>query len=47
VKLDDADLALMDGRKRKRRNALLLVFFILVVFGGMFGMLAQSYMHRE
>jgi hypothetical protein len=47
VKLDDAELALLDGRKRKRRNTLLLVFFILVIFGGMFGMLAKSYMHTQ
>ena len=47
VKLTDADLALIDGRGRKRRNVILLVLFILVVFGGMFAMLAQSYMHRE
>jgi hypothetical protein len=47
VKLDKADLALMGGRSRKRRTIVLLVFFIVVVFGGMFAMLAQSYMHHE
>jgi hypothetical protein len=42
IEIDSA----LDGRKRKRRLVIMVVVFILLVFGGMFGMLAQSYSHQ-
>jgi hypothetical protein len=44
VKLDDAELSMMGGRSRKRRNVILLVLILLAIFGGMAYMLARSYM---
>jgi len=38
----DIDPAL-DGRRRRRRNVVVATLFFLLVFGGLFGMLAQSY----
>jgi hypothetical protein len=39
----DVDVSALDGRRRKRRMVLLLVLALLVVFGGLFAMLALSY----
>jgi hypothetical protein len=40
----DVDIPAFDGRRRRRRNAILFVLGVLVVFGGLFAMLALSYM---
>ncbi len=39
VEIDTA----LDGGRRKRRLVILVVLFVLIVFGGLFAMLAQSY----
>lgn len=39
----DIDMAPFDGRRRRRRMLTLFVLALLLVFGGLFAMLAQSY----
>jgi hypothetical protein len=39
----DVDISAFDGRRRRRRMRVLLVLAILIVFGSLFAMLAQSY----
>jgi hypothetical protein len=39
----DMDMRAFDGGRRKRRNVMLFVFGVLVLFGGLFAMLAESY----
>jgi hypothetical protein len=42
----DADIRAFDGRRRKRTMIILLVVGIVIIFGGMFAMLAESYAHH-
>ena len=39
----DADMRGFDGRSRRRRMVIFLVVAIVLVFGGMFALLADSY----
>jgi hypothetical protein len=42
----DADIRAFDGRRRRRTMIILFVVAIVLVFGGMFAMLAASYAHH-
>jgi hypothetical protein len=44
VPLNPYEFRAFDGGRRRRRQIFLLVLFLLVVFGGLFAMLAESYM---
>ncbi len=46
VPMDD-DIRAFDGRRRRLRMILLGVFAVLLVFGGLFAMLAESYTHAH
>ena len=43
----DVDVSAFDGARRKRRAALTFIVLAVVVFGGLFAMLAQSYTHAH
>jgi hypothetical protein len=43
VHLDRGEISAFDGSRRRRRMIVLFGFFLLVVFGGLFAMLAESY----
>jgi hypothetical protein len=43
VPLNAADFRAFDGGRRRRRMIVLFSLFLLVVFGGLFAMLADSY----
>jgi hypothetical protein len=43
----DADIAAFDGSRRRRRVILRFVIFVLVVFGGLFAALAESWTHAH
>jgi hypothetical protein len=44
VPLNPHEFSAFDGGRRRRRQIFLFALFVLVVFGGLFAMLAQSYM---
>ena len=43
----DVDMRAFDGTRRRRRSVLLFAVFIIIVFGGLFAMLALSYSHAH
>jgi hypothetical protein len=47
VPLNAADIRPFDGSRRRRRMIVLFVLFLLIVFGGLFAMLAESYMPQR
>jgi len=43
----DFDMKGFDGGKRKKRAVILFVLALVIVFGGLFAMLADSYSHAH
>jgi len=43
----DVDISGFDGGRRKRRAVTIFVVFVVLVFGGLFALLASSYSHPQ